>query len=176
MSSATHDRDQGIILKKRSLLNNIVRITIFSEHHGKIVLSAYGIKKINSRRLSHLETGNFLKFSFQEKDSFFSLRETETMYGYSKIKSSPEKLHTMYLIFFILNRVLPEMEPEEATFSLTKNFLKKLNNKEVNQHEIDECIINIFTLAGFIDESRTFDGVDSLDLAEKILGERIKLS
>lgn len=170
-----HSKDKGIVIKKQKLLNSNYRIVIFSEAKGKLSLFAYGIKKITSRRLSHLETGNYLTFDYYTKDSHASLRETELIYGYSKIKTSEEKLEVMFLIFFILNKILPEDQPEEAIYKMTLEFLKQLNNKEVTVKEIEAFLTTVLELSGFVDPALlNKDTFDVLQFVEELIGQKIR--
>ena len=81
MKSLRHGKDRGIVLKKTRLPNQNVSLTIFSEQSGKIFIFAYGIRKITSRRLSHLESGNYISFSFRIQDDRKYLSETELIFG-----------------------------------------------------------------------------------------------
>jgi len=171
-------KDEGIVLSKKNLLNEDKLITIFSQNYGKIVLLGKGVRKIISRRLSHLETGNFIKFSFYKKDNYFYLRETEVIYGYSKIKRSNEKINQLYLLFFILNKILPENQKEQAIFSKTLNILKDLNNREdVDVERVRHYLNDILIIDGFINKDETNKaGFDPIPFIENLIHEKIKIA
>ncbi|MFS8160245.1 MAG: recombination protein O N-terminal domain-containing protein, partial [Candidatus Roizmanbacteria bacterium] len=56
--------DEAVVLKKTKLQESTSSLVLFSKNHGKMRVSAYGVRTLTSRRLSHLETGNFIKFSY----------------------------------------------------------------------------------------------------------------
>ena len=64
-----YGKDEGIVLAKKNLLNGNRLVILFTKAHGKIVLTGYGVRKLTSRRLSHLETGNYIRISFHKKNT-----------------------------------------------------------------------------------------------------------
>jgi len=169
-------KDEGIVLKKKNLLNDDKLITIFSKNHGKTVLFAKGIRKIISRRLSHLETGNLIKFSFYEKDNYLYLRETEIIYGYSKIKRSDKKINILYLLFFILNKILPENQKEPLIFDKTLEVLRDLNNKDdFNIRRAKLYLSEVLVAHGFINKHKANElTFDPILFVEELIHQRIK--
>lgn len=144
--------DHGIVLRKSRLLNNNLSINIFSQHGGKMHLLAYGIRKITSRRLSHLETGNYIVFSFRQDDGRVFLSETELIYGYSQIKDNATKLQKVYRVLQFLNKILPEDEPEEDIFKQTMEYFKRLHSLKKNESLSDEAyFIEVLNKLGYID-------------------------
>lgn len=171
-------KDEGIILKKKNVLNNDKLITIFSKNHGKIVLFGKGIRKIISRRLSHLETGNLIKFSFYKKDNYYYLRETEVVYGYSQIKRSDKKINLLYLIFLILDKILPENQKEELIFAKTLHILKELNNRDNFEiGDIKYFLNDVLILGGFINKENLKEvSFDPVLFVEGLVHQKINQS
>lgn len=171
-------KDEGIVLRKKNLLNNDKLVSIFSQNHGKIVVLGKGVRKIISRRLSHLETGNFIKFSFYKKDNFCYLRETEVIYGYSKIKKSAEKINIVYLIFFILNKILPENQKEQSIYNKTLDLLKDLNNQDdFDTLEVKCFLKDILIISGFINKDEANNATfDPILYIENLIHEKIKIA
>lgn len=169
-------KDEGIVLRKKNLLNNDRLITILSKRKGKINLLGKGVRKITSRRLSHLETGNLIKFSFYKKDSYLYLRETELIYGYAKIKQNDRKINLLYLLFFIINKIVAENQKDELVFKRTVRMLKELNNQpSFGIKEAKTFLIDILFFSGFIDkkllENASFD---PFDFIEGLINQKIK--
>lgn len=169
--------DEGIVIRKRSLKDKNLLVTIFSKKLGKITLSAYGVKKITSRRISHLETGNYIRFSYYRKDSYFTLRETELIYGYSKIRVSETKLDVLFMLFFILNKILPEEQEEYKVYIKTLDILKNLNNTDLKIKDIEAYLKDVLSVSGFIDQKRVIDpSFDVIKFTEDLIGQEIKVS
>lgn len=169
-------QDQGLILKKKNLLKDDKLVTIFSRKKGKITLLAKGIRKITSRRLSHLEIGNLLKFFYYKKDDFNYLKETEIIYNYPLIRKSIEKLNFLFFILFVLNKILPENEKELLIFNQTLEILKKLNNKEnFSFDELESYLKEILIIGGFISKEKIKDQEFNLiDFIEKLIHQKIE--
>ena len=168
--------DQGIVLKKKIIRDNLISLSIFSSSQGKLILSAWGIKKITSRRISHLETGNYIKFNYSVGTQFSSLMETELIYAYSKIRSSLDKTKMMYLALFVLEKILPEDQQESELFDKTLLFLKKINNQKVNTVLIEDFLIDLLITAGFITKQSTKQPLfDIYKTTENIIGAKIKI-
>lgn len=166
--------DEGLIIKKTSYPGNIVRVVIFTKSAGKLVLFAHGAQKLTSRRISHIEIGNYLKFSSHASDKRLTLGETDMQYAHSGVKNSLEKLSVMYDIFFVLEKLLPEGQGEKDVFIETKNFLKKLNKQQTSAQEERNYFKKILMQLGYIDiksyESASFDEVAFI---EELIGKKI---
>ncbi len=167
---------KGFVLYKKNLLKDDKLISIFSDNFGKITCFAKGIRKITSKRLSHLETGNFIKFTISKRGEFNYLQESEVMWGFSKIKSNPEKLEKLYTVLFILEKILPQDEKEIIVLDKLQLFLKKLNNSLENFNNLDSFLIEILIQLGYLskDESQK-PYFDSIKFTESIIGQKIKI-
>lgn len=145
--------DEGLVLKKFILSDNDLLLTLLTKSRGKRIIRAYGVKKITSRRISHLETGNYIRFSLNKYHDRVTLGETELMWGYSEIKNSASKMELLYMLFVVLIKILPEEEAEEETFALVVNFLKKLNNeKEIASQSFDSTLNSLLLSLGYLDQ------------------------
>ncbi len=153
MKSQRHFTDTGIVMKKIRLKEQHISVDIFSEEGGKLHLFAFGVRNITSRRLSHLETGNIIKFSYSHIESRFLLSETELVSAYSQIKSDPFKLQKLYEILQLLSKILPEQEPEQQVFKETLAMLKNLNNRaDITANDVTDFASRILQQLGYIDE------------------------
>ena len=120
-------KTEAVILKKKSLLNKDYLVTIFSQEEGKIKTFAKGAKKITSRRISHLQTGNLIETIIYRKDDRYYLQETQLISGFSKIKDSQVKSQYLYYFIFILERLLAENQRDTSAYNLLKKFLIELS-------------------------------------------------
>lgn len=167
----------GIILTKKDLLKNDKLIVVFSKELGKMRLIAKGITSITSRRLPHLESGNYVKFSYYKKNTSYFLQETELMYGYSRIKDASEKLPAFYKALFILYQLLPEEQPEPILFADTQNYLKTLNNKPTfSEEDLKQFITQILLDGGYMSEDKKNEPhFNPIAFTEELIGKRIHI-
>lgn len=166
--------DEGIVLKKRSLLKEDKLITIFSQKRGKIELFAKGVKKITSKRLPHLELGNIIKFNYYKKGDIFYLRETEVILPFS-IKKSLERVNFLYRLLFILNKILPENQREFEVYQKTITFLKKsVSDNSLNCLALENFLKETLFLLGFLPkEVQKNKSVNTFSVIEELINEKI---
>ncbi len=120
-------KTEALVLKKRNLLNKDTIVTLFTREHGKVRVVAKGIKKITSRRLPHTQTGNLLNIVVYNRHDRMYLQESHLISGFSEIKKDEAKTNNLYIFLFILERLLPENEPETKVYNLAKHFLVELS-------------------------------------------------
>ena len=168
-------KDEGLVIKKTRFGESNLFVTIISQEKGKLVLKGYGVKKSTSKRLSHLETGNYVRFSYLKKDDRLILGETELMYAHSKIKKSPAKIEQLFLICFVLNKILPEGVEERVILKRVLKFLQFLNNSSTFSHrDLEQVLKDILILAGFLTRERAqLQSLNPFYVLEELLGETL---
>lgn len=165
-------KTEGIVLKKKSLINKDFLVTIFSQEEGKIKVFAKGAKKITSRRLSHLQTGNLIEAIINKKDDRFYLQETRLISGFSKIKNSQIKLNYLYNFIFILERLLAENQRDFSVFRLLKRFLIELSeNKNFDDRLTTKYINTLIQDLGYTKENLRSEELRSF--IEEIINEKL---
>lgn len=169
-------RDTGIVIKKHRSLKDNRYITILSRESGKIQLIGYGVRSILSKRLSHIETGNYISFSYSKKDDYLTLGETELIWGFSKIKRSEQKMNLLFLLFFVLDRVSAENQIDIELFEKTIKIMTKLNNRDAFAlPDLQVYFKEVLLMTGFIDdkvsENPTFN---ALEFIEGLIDRKIK--
>lgn len=165
-------KTEAIVLKKNSLLNKDTIITLFTEELGKVGVFAKGIKKITSKRLPHMQTGNLITAILHQSNTAFFLQDTQLISGFSAIKASQEKIHSMYVFFFILERLLPDHQKEESIYVLTKSFeIHLANEKKNNITLLDEFLNKLKEKLGYIDEKHSYN--DLILIIEELIHEKV---
>ena len=134
-------KTEAIVLRKRSLLNKDLLVSLFSESFGKITVVAKGVKKLTSRRAPHLETFNLINTQLHKKGERLYLEGTSLLSGFSELKKDQVKLGSLYRFFFVLERLLPENQKEDIVYNLTKSFIIKLSHT-TSKYDILEQYLN----------------------------------
>lgn len=145
-------KDEGIILKKTDLLKDDKLFVFFAKNAGKLKILGKGVKKITSRRLPHLDTGNYLRFFYYQKDSFLYLQETELLNNYQVIKSDGKKIKIFLVVLFVLDKILPENQPEPEIFKLTIDFFNVITHS-FRLTFFENYLKEILLKGGFINDS-----------------------
>lgn len=164
-------KSEGIVLKKKGLLNKDYLVTIFTKEQGKIKVFAKGIKKITSRRLSHIETGNLIQTILSTKNDRFYLQETKLISGFAKIKEAPEKVNFLYQFFFVLERLLAENQKEFNIYQLTIKFLIKLSADGFSEKDLTQFINELIRQLGYSKKNLSFNELKQT--IEEIISEKL---
>lgn len=134
-------KTEALILKKYSLPGSDKVVTLFTKELGRIRAVAKGIKKITSRRLPHVETANLINVTLSRSKDTYYYRDSTLLSGFSAIKSNRDSIAYVYYLFFILEKILPEEQPEPLVYKTAINFLVDLSKRNT--------LIN-FPLAGYL--------------------------
>ncbi len=113
---------EAIVLRRYNLASKDAIYVFFTQQYGKIRCYAKGIKKITSRRLPHLQTGNLINAMVREHNTLFYVENTNLISGFTTIKNNQEKLRTLYFLFFMIERLLPENQSEIEIYDTVKTF------------------------------------------------------
>lgn len=160
-----------IVLRKKDLLNRDVLISFFTESLGRLTVFAKGVKKITSRRSPHLQTGNLISVLLSHKNDRFYLQESRLISGFSELKKDENKISQLYLLLFVLDRLLPEQQKETKIYNLTKNFLISLSKSSKKETIIVEYLTDIMIFLGYLDKKISQTELKSL--IEEIINEKI---
>lgn len=107
---------QAIVFRKFPLLEKDVMYRMFSADLGKISAVAKNVKIFTSRRASHLQTGNIVTLELRRKGDYFYISQSVVVTAFSAIKTDPSKIDLLYKMLFVLDRILPDQEPEPALY------------------------------------------------------------
>lgn len=164
----------GFVLQKKILLKNDCLVKIFTKEKGKISVLAKGVRKITSRRLSHLQTGNLIKMIIYKKNAFFYLKETDLISGFISIKNDKVKEKDFYYLFYLIERLLPEEQKNKSLYNLlTKNIylLKNSDYKILTDFKKNFTKMVLIDL-GYIDKNYPSNN-DLYQKVEEIINEKI---
>lgn len=141
---------EGFVLKKRNYRESDELVTLFTRDLGKVRIIAKGIRSITSRRSSHIQTGNYISCIMTKNNELFFLYETTLRSGFSLVKNSEKSVNYMYQFYFVLDRLLPEMEPEEEVFRLLMSFSRDLSIiNNFSQHHMNNYISRLLFILGY---------------------------
>lgn len=169
-----NSKTEAFVLKKKRLLNKDLLLTLFTSDFGKISIIAKGARKITSRRLPHIQTGNLLNIVLNKKMGKNYLQETSLISAFSKIKGNSAKLNYQYFLFFILDRLLPESEQELEIYNLVKKFLVELSNsRQFSENDMTDYLNLIMKKLGYTKEKQSLSKL--LLLIEDLINEKTPL-
>lgn len=168
-------KTEGIVIKRRNFNEADRIITIFTKEYGKMQLKAQGVRKIVSKRSSHIELLNLVSISFYRGSKLPVLVEAQSVYDFSLIKEDLEKTGLAYHLCELVDGLTAEDEGNHAGFELLYKTLKELETADDVQILIHGFEVELLTMLGFWhqneEDSKT---ADTHQFIESILERRLK--
>lgn len=120
--------DVGIIIHQIRFGEADKFVKILSQHHGLVDTIAKGVRRLTSKKSSHLDNLNLIRFSTNRGNPPQYLTEVETVMSFPKIKKDLHKVRTCFYLTEVMNLTLVESQSDEALFGALKQFLIRLND------------------------------------------------
>lgn len=147
-------------------------LSFFSRDFGKIFAIAKGVKKITSKRSAHTQTGNLVTIELYAKTETFYLQNTNIISAFSQIKNSPEKVNYLYQFLFILDRIIPEQQPETEIYNVAVNFLVYASKTDsITPDQFASYLHDIIRILGYGTQEKSLS--DLIRKIEEIIHEKI---
>ena len=125
-------KTEGIVIKRVNYGESDKLITIFTNNHGKIVVLAKAVRKINSRKAAHLELFHKILTNLAKGRAFDLVIEAETLISFPVFTSDLIRLAYGYRIIEIIDKLCPEGEEHNNIYNLLLSVLHKLNNRNLS--------------------------------------------
>lgn len=132
--------DQAIILKRTDFDEAKRIITLLTKNHGKISAVAPGVRKVTSRKASHLELFNHARVFLVKGKNLDLVTEAEAIDSFENIRSDLEKIGTAYYLVELVDALIPEEQRNAQVFNMALTVLKKLNGLETEQSDNQVCL------------------------------------
>ncbi len=166
---------EAVILKRQNIGEADRILTIFSKKYGKIRIKAIGVRKITSRRSSHVEPINHVILSLYKGRGMPILTEVQTIENFSDIKQHLGKVGFAYHLCELIDTLCPEDQENAGIFPLFLETLTKLS------HEVDmftpiiyDFEISLLSYLGFYEQPNRASVIDTTAFIERILERKLK--
>lgn len=145
-------RTEGIIIKRRNLGELDRILTVLTKYNGKIQVKAPGVRKITSRRSSHVELLNLsLLTLYKSSRSLFPiLTEAQALEEFLPIKNNLPKVGFAYYICELVDRFCPDNQENRKAFFLFKDTLYGLGSNYNSQSIIENFEDELLATLGFL--------------------------
>ncbi len=134
MSSAISD--EGIIIHQTRFGEADKFVKILSRHHGFIDTVAKGARRPTSKKSSHLDNLNLIKFQTQRGNDPQYLSQVETLNRFKNIKDDLRRIRTCFYLSEIINLTVAHNQPDEELFLKFTQFLLDLNGEAADDREL----------------------------------------
>lgn len=165
-------KTEGIIIKRKNFGEADRMLTVFTKNHGKIQIIAKGVRRITSRRSSHIELLNHTSLGVYE-GKIPVLTEAQCINHHSDLKNDLKKAGYAFYICELIDGLLADHQENRIVFNLLQNTLFKLENEENPKALLSRFEQELLSLLGFWPRERVF-AVDSSVIIENIMERKIK--
>ena len=166
----------GIVLKRRNLGEADRILTILSKEMGKISVKAPGVRRIPSRRSSHVELLNFSQFTLYKSSRALLpiVTEAQTLDDFSEVKKDLRRIGLALYICELINGLCADNQENTGAFFHLKNVLNDLCKTSDAQSLIKKFEKDILTELGFWSEAKLLETRNSQEIMEKLLERKLK--
>ncbi len=119
-------RTEGIVIKRKNYGEADRILTILTKDHGKISVKATGVRKITSRRSSHIELLNHVAMGLYKANAFPVLTEAKMIEDFAPVKNDFSKVGLAYHLCELIDGLCAENQENSKVFFLLRNFLTQL--------------------------------------------------
>lgn len=170
-------KTEGIIIKRRNFGELDRLLTVLTKTNGKIQVRAPGVRKITSRRSSHIELLNLSILTlYKSSQSLFAIvTEAQTLENFLSIKNNLPKVGFAYYTCELIDRFCPENQENKKAFFLFKDTLYRLASGHKQVHDYTNIIKNFedefLASLGFLPKTHRI--IDKQAFIEDILERRL---
>lgn len=164
----------GIVIKRRNTGEADRILTVYTRDQGKIVVKAKGVRKITSKRSSHIEPLNISVMTLYKGEGMHILMEVDTINSHSSIKNNLPRVSMAYHICELIDSLCPEGQEQPEVFELLVQMLRDLSEKEKIGKAIHVFEIQLLTLLGYTTATHDLTGAKASFFIESILERKLK--
>lgn len=172
-------KTEGLIIKRRNYKDSDRILTIFTKDQGKITVKAAGVRKITSRRSSHIELLNYVNLTLYKSPSGFPiLTEAGVIDSFSSVKQDLDKVGMAYHLCELIDGLCPEHQENIPAFLLFKRTLSQLSQSS-SADELRLIIrhfeIELLSQLGYWHQERSMPlRMDTQEFIENIMERKLK--
>ncbi|HVZ58189.1 MAG TPA: DNA repair protein RecO [Patescibacteria group bacterium] len=170
-------KTQGIIIKRHNVNEADRIVTMYTRDMGKISLKAAGVRRITSKRASHIELLNYATVSLYKAAGMPVLVEAQMLNSFAQIKNDLQKVGFAYHICELIDGLCPEGQEQAAIFDLFKDTLNELSLMQGDEivFTIHDFEVELLSLLGFWHKRpASSTELDTHHFIENILERKLK--
>ncbi len=164
----------GIVINRRNYSESDRIITVFTKNNGKIKIKASGVRKITSRRSSHIELLNLCVFSLYQGKNMPVLTEVESAESFQAVKKDLKKIGLAYHFCELIDGLCPENQEHEDVYHLLENSLRRLSIEDGLESLAYGFELELLKLLGYHQTLNQKSKVDTQAIIEDILERKLK--
>lgn len=167
-------KTEGIIIRRRNSGEADRIITLFTKNNGKIQVKATGVRRIASRRSSHIELLNYSVVTLYKGYSLPILTEAQTICDYGGIKENLKLIGIAYHLCELVDSLCAENQENTRIFFLLYNTFHALSDGNELKQVVHSFEKNILSELGFFSNTTFARTADTHAAIEHILERKLK--
>ncbi len=140
----------SLVIKCQKTQEKDLLVTLITQHEGKILVIAKGVRHLNSSKKAYLQTGNLIKSHLVQTKGLSILTQAQLVADASNVRHNLIQIRKFLLFMEILDRLLVNEELSAAIFQkiiyLHQLFLHQVSNSIIKQH-----FLEVLMLLGYLD-------------------------
>jgi len=166
--------DEGFVIKRVNFGEADRYITLYTRNNGKIEVVAKGVRKITSKRSSHIEPLHRIKFHSVKSKKNYILTEAELVQGFYDREVTLEQLSSRFLICELMDKLCPINQQNESIYDLLQFTLACLQKGDLATR-LHDFQVQLLIQLGYWDSTQKFyDEHDTRNFIESIVEKRLK--
>lgn len=167
-------KDSGFVVKRVNVGEFDRYVTLYTRDNGKIEVVARGVRKISSKRSSHIELLNHIRFQAIKTSKNFILTETQLINQHELVRKEVDDMGSLFLICELVEKLCPSHQHNRDIFALINTFLSRVDNNDREKH-LYTFQVELLSALGYWDPGRTFHDLDDIrQFIEGILERKLK--
>ena len=156
----------ALVIKRKNYGETDRLVTLISQEHGKFIVLAKGVRKLNSSKSAYLEPGNLVKAFFVKTKAMPLLTQARLVKNTANILGSLNKIRRLMQVLEIFDRLLVEEELENNIF---KQVLK-IRKMALGVYQAEQIQAEIGTLIKFLGfgETKIFKNSSIVEIVAQI--------
>ena len=142
----------GIVLKTAPLGEADLLVTLISQDGSKLLAMAWGARKMNSRKMGHLDTLTRVDLDLYRGPSMYSIRQVLTLESFVVLKSRLDATARAFYLAELVDGFAVEGSPNPPLYSLFLETLRSVQDAPEDKEPILKFQLEMLRVNGFMPE------------------------
>lgn len=165
---------EGIIIKRVNVGEADRILTVMTRDLGKVSVKATGVRRITSRRASHVELLNVAKLYLYKGKGMMVLTEVMMVESFEWLKADLRKIGFAYHVCELVNGLCPENQENRLVYDLLKRTFERLTAQDDLAHVAYQFEMELLRLLGYWSSEEELSHQQAVAVIEEILERRLK--
>ncbi len=162
----------GIVIKRTNYKDADKILTVLTQELGKISCKAKGIRKITSKKRSHLEPGSIATIYLIKTYDRYLITQANSIYNIKLSETDYDVTLYLYSILEITDKLIPNDDPNPINFRLLKKAIE-LFNQTPTKGLVLGYLIKLMKINGFYTKSEFIEFYEQMNLKNPELMKKI---